>query len=208
VYVYGRSGDKKTDEMCKALRSAQIPFQMRDFDKDKRYNEPLKRSGYSGGSLHPPVVCLGSKAWWEDSNAPGDEMFSLPFASSVAMELRHELGALSGPETSIPVREGADIDTEIAERFLSMQDAFLKMDDNRDGRITKKELIEKCKQWNIPTSEAQRIIGESDVDHNGTLDFNEFAVRFNSFLPHKAGTKISSPHRPPGKPSGNPRKHH
>merc|ERR1712187_1019267 len=120
----------------------------------------------SGGSLKPPIVCLGSKAWWEDSNAKGadDEMFALPFSASVAMELRHELGALdSGP---IPVREGADIDTEIAERFLSMQDAFLKLDENRDGRITKKELIDKCRQWNIPTSEAERVIGESDIDHN------------------------------------------
>ena len=33
------------------------------------------------------------------------------------------------------MREGADIDTEIAERFTSMQEAFLKIDDDRDGKI-------------------------------------------------------------------------
>merc|ERR1719326_94182 len=62
-----------------------------------------------------------------------------------------------------------------------MRDAFLKIDQNRDGRISKKELLDMCRQWNIPTSEANRVIGAADLDHNGTLDFNEFAQRFDPF---------------------------
>merc|ERR1719359_1904836 len=96
------------------------------------------------------------------------------------MELRHLIGCLDGPTVSVPVRMDADIDTEIAERFLSMQQAFLKMDANQDGRISKKELLTKCREWNIPTSEAERVVQEADLDMNGTLDFNEFAKRFNT----------------------------
>merc|ERR1719478_2133810 len=70
---------------------------------------------------------------------------------------------------------------EVKERFRDMRTAFLKMDLNHDGRISKKELLDLCRQWNIPTSEAQRVIRAADLDNNGTLDFNEFAQRFDPF---------------------------
>merc|ERR1712224_27063 len=114
-----------------------------------------------------------------------DGMFAFGFPETVAMELRHLIGCLDGPTVSVPVRMDADIDTEIAERFLSMQQAFLKMDANQDGRISKKELLAKCREWNIPTQEAERILGEADVDLDGTLDFKEFASRFSRTLPQK-----------------------
>lgn len=129
-------------------------------------------------------------------------MFAFGFPETVAMELRHLIGRLDGPTVSVPVRTDADIDTEIAERFLSMQQAFLKMDANQDGRISKKELLTKCREWNIPTSEAERVVHEADLDMNGTLDFNEFAKRFNSAIPTrpKTGSRPSS-RGPPDRPS-------
>merc|ERR1711920_47823 len=96
-----------------------------------------------------------------------------------------DLGAQCGGAAAVaevPVRD-ADIETEIAERFTSMQQAFLKVDADRDGHITKRELLQKCKEWNIPASEAQRALGEADTDLDGTISFSEFAVRFNSALP-------------------------
>jgi len=183
VFVYGKSGDKKSDDVCKQLRSAQIPFVKRDSDKDKKYVEPLTESG-GPSSAQPPIVCLGMRAWWDDPDAPKDDMFSIPFGASVAMELRHDLGdSISrGPQIDAPVRQDADIETEIAERFSSMQKAFLKLDANQDGRIGKKELISKCKDWNIPVSEAERAIAAADIDGDGMLDFNEFAQYFNGAL--------------------------
>jgi len=67
---------------------------------------------------------------------------------------------------------------EIYERFLTMQDAFLKLDDNQDGFITEEEIAAKCQLWNIPASEAGRIIAEADKDGKGFLTFDEFAKRF------------------------------
>merc|ERR1711920_702627 len=75
-------------------------------------------------------------------------------------------------------RVDADIDTEIHERFSSMQDAFLKLDSDKNGFVCKTELKDRCAEWNIPTSEAQRVINEADKDANGALDFDEFAKRF------------------------------
>jgi len=64
---------------------------------------------------------------------------------------------------------------EVKERFRNMRTAFRKMDQNHDGRISKKELLEMCRQWNIPQSEA--LIRAADVDNTGTLDFAEFAQK-------------------------------
>ena len=46
------------------------------------------------------------------------------------------------------------------ERFTSMQEAFLKLDEDRDGKITIRELLSKCRAWNIADSEAQRVLAE------------------------------------------------
>jgi len=67
------------------------------------------------------------------------------------------------------------IGLEVKERFKSMRKAFRKMDQNHDGRISKEELLEMCRQWNIPQSEA--LMRAADVDHTGTLDFAEFAAK-------------------------------
>jgi len=203
VFVYGQSGCAKTAAVCKALHSASIPFQTRDMNQDKRYLKAVKACCGTAATPPAPVVVRGLKAWWDDGNASqGDGMFAFGFPETVAMELRHLIGCLDGPTVSVPVRMDADIDTEIAERFLSMQQAFLKMDANQDGRISKKELLTKCREWNIPTSEAERVVQEADLDMNGTLDFNEFAKRFNSAIPTrpKTGSRPSS-RGPPERPS-------
>merc|ERR1719253_1759262 len=60
-----------------------------------------------------------------------------------------------------------------------MQQAFLKMDQNRDGRISKRELLKKCQEWNIPSGEAQALLTQADMDFDGAIDFQEFVRRFN-----------------------------
>jgi len=174
VFVYGIEGCQKCEAMYKALDKAKVPYLRRDFNKDQRFMKAAKKSGFaSTDNIFAPVVCLGDKAWWENFEE-GQQL--VPFPVEVAMELRHELGLYIGaPEK---VREDVDIDTEIFERYLSMQEAFLKLDDNRDGFITEDELVARCNQWNIPTSEARRIISEADRDNKGCLDFDEFAKRF------------------------------
>merc|ERR1719453_2604030 len=84
------------------------------------------------------------------------------------------------------------IGVEVKERFRDMRTAFLKMDQNRDGRISKKELMDLCRQWNIPGAEASRVLQAADLDHNGTLDFNEFAQRFDPHDAPNMGGTLSS----------------
>merc|ERR1712217_978434 len=101
------------------------------------------------------------------------------------------MGGSTASQAQVPVRMDADIDTEIAERFTSMQQAFLKVDEDRDGFITMRELLQKCKEWNIPAAEAQRALSEANTDLDGTISFAEFAQRFNSARPHSVA-------KPPG----------
>merc|ERR1712100_820018 len=85
-----------------------------------------------------------------------------------------------------------------------MQQAFLKCDANQDGRISKKELMVKCREWNIPTSEAERVLKEADMDRDGTLDFNEFAQRFNGGLSRVVGPPSGRPQSRGGRPGSRP----
>lgn len=196
VLVFGQAGSASTEAMHVALRKAGIPFAARDFDKDGRYKEALKKSGFVGGKLDSPVVRYGSKAWWNDPAASDDnDVCGIPWPAAVAMELRHLLGTFDTTQAPKP-RIDADIDTEIYERFSSMQEAFLKIDLDRDGFITTEELQNKCREWNILTSEGQRAIDEADWNHDGALDFNEFAKRFDSvFITGNRGVlKSLAPH--------------
>jgi len=201
VYVYGKQGDKNTDAMYKALQQAGIGFTKRDLASEgHKAKEALAASGCSGKPAGP-VVVRGKKAWWDDGKSgggKGDDMFAIPFPQAVAMELRHEMSMHGGGmDEPVPVRSDANLDEEIEERFSSMQKAFLKCDENKDGRITKKELMMKCKEWNIPTSEAERILAEADVNHDSTLDFNEFAKRFS--MSYNRGTPKGNTLRTTGK---------
>lgn len=181
VFIYGKRDDPQTAAMQKALKAAMVPFQTRDFDKDAElYQDALGASGFPGGKLSSPIVVLGMKAWWDEGETDPNDMFGNSFPMTVASELRQYMGAgLAAFNEPVPIKADADIDTEIAERFSSMQQAFLKLDENRDGKISQKELIQKCKEWNIFSTEAQRAIEEADLDDNHSLDFNEFARRFN-----------------------------
>jgi Ca2+-binding EF-hand superfamily protein len=178
VFVYGVENCQKTQAVQQALKKAQVPFKMRDFNKDKRFMKALRNmEDFDGGTVYAPVVCLGNKAWWQKL---GDDTQMIPFPQAVAMDLRHELGLNKAkPEK---VRVDVDIDMEMYQRFLSMQEAFLKLDDDKDGLVTEAEIERRCIEWNIPVSEARRVIAEADRDAKGALDFNEFAKRFDSIF--------------------------
>jgi len=72
------------------------------------------------------------------------------------------------------------MNTQITQRFRNMQEAFRKMDLDKDGRISKEEFLSKCRDWNIPNSEAEKVIAQADLNRDGLVDFNEFAQRFNA----------------------------
>jgi len=184
LLVYARNNCDKSKAMQKELTKAGIPFETRDFDKDKGYMQPLTESGCSSkGNVRPPVVCFGPQAWWDEPDAD----VATYFPGMVVNSLRK---AGFGPKVAaavVPVKD-VTMDTEIAERFSSMQEAFLKVDDNKDGRVSVKELKEMCRKWNIPEREAERVLGEGDMNQNGTLDFREFARRFSGGFPTRKDT--------------------
>lgn len=199
VFVYGLEGCEKTEAIYKALKKAKVPFQKRDFNKDKRFMDIVEMSDENiGGDVHAPVICLGDQAWWNHY----EETQVVPFPQAVAMDLRHLLG-LNKPVPE-KVRVDVDIDQEIFARFLSMQDAFLKLDDDKNGFITEDELIARCKEWNIPVSEAARVIAEADRDNKGCLDFDEFAKRFSGLFNRGALGPLRTISNAPNQP--NPRK--
>jgi len=176
IVVYGRQGDKSTQAVMAELKKNGLSFDAFDFDSTKDYMSAMKASGYDGKSkVTPPVVVVrGKHAFWDEP----DQAIKVHFPTMLINELRR-LGLIKVDEVEAAPRD-VTIDVEIAERFHNMQQAFLKVDDNRDGRVSKDELRSMCKKWNIPQSEAERVIREADFDSNSTLDFREFARRFGS----------------------------
>jgi len=177
IAIYGRANCKKTRAVQQELAKAGVAFDLFDFDQDDGYREALTASGFPpNGKVEPPVVCHRNlEAWWDEPDAA----IAVHFPSMVKMQVA-KLGLVPGArgQEERTLERDVSIDVEIAERFRSMQDAFLKVDANRDGRVSKDELRRMCKQWNIPMTEAERVLDEADFDDNGCLDFREFARRF------------------------------
>jgi len=176
VAVYGRANCPKTAAVTSQLTKSRVAFDFFDFDRDKSYMQALQASGFPpGGRIDPPIVVVnGQKAFWEEHN----EDIAVHFPSQLINELR-KLGIVKEQEVWAPyLLKDVTMDVEIKERFWNMQEAFLAMDYNQNGKVSKKELIMKCEEWNIPRSEADRVIGEADWDKDGCIDFREFCRRF------------------------------
>eukprot|EP00929_Paragymnodinium_shiwhaense_P074838 TRINITY_DN38294_c0_g1_i1.p1 TRINITY_DN38294_c0_g1~~TRINITY_DN38294_c0_g1_i1.p1 ORF type:complete len:438 (-),score=112.38 TRINITY_DN38294_c0_g1_i1:401-1714(-) len=72
-----------------------------------------------------------------------------------------------------------------------MHDAFLSIDQERRGRISREQLVLACERWNIPTSEAERLLAAADLDGDGMLDFDEFAKRLDPYVGFEADAGLS-----------------
>lgn len=176
VAVYGRANCPKTAAVANQLTKSKVAFDFFDFDQDNSYMQALQASGFSpGGRIDPPIVIVnGQKAFWDEP----DQEIAVHFPSMLINELR-KLGIVQEQQVWAPyLLKDVTMDVEIKERFWNMQEAFLAMDYNQNGKVSKKELIMKCEEWNIPRSEADRVIGEADWDKDGCIDFREFCRRF------------------------------
>jgi len=176
VAVYGRANCPKTAAVTSQLTKSKVAFDFFDFDRDKSYMQALQASGLSpSGRIDPPIVVVnGNKVFWDEPQ----EGIAVHFPSQLINELR-KLGFVQEQQVWAPyLLKDVTMDVEIKERFYNMQEAFLAMDYNQNGKVSKKELIMKCEEWNIPRSEADRVIGEADWDKDGCIDFREFCRRF------------------------------
>jgi len=181
VCVYGRDFDDNTDNMHQKLISAGIHFEKRYMDADERFMAALRACGgpVSPDSIEPPIVTRGLEAWWIDPSEQDNGFWKFSFEATVTLELRRIMGLCDVPAPALPVTQKVDMDAEIRERFKSMRQAFLSVDYDRSGFVTRKDLLAKCEEWLIPVEEAERILDEADIDQDSCLDFNEFALRFN-----------------------------
>jgi Ca2+-binding EF-hand superfamily protein len=63
---------------------------------------------------------------------------------------------------------------KLEQRFSSLREAFLKVDEDRSGKISKDEITLLCKLYNLH-EKSDLVMAAFDVDHNGLLDYQEFA---------------------------------
>jgi len=66
------------------------------------------------------------------------------------------------------------LNEKLEQRFDSLREAFLKVDEDRSGKITAAEIKHLCEIYNLH-EQSEQVIAAFDVDHNGQLDYNEFA---------------------------------
>ena len=69
----------------------------------------------------------------------------------------------------------------IVERFRVMTNtkAFRELDANNDGVVTRQELRDACRRWQMPAEAVERVISFADSDHDGNIDFSEFVAMFD-----------------------------
>ena len=75
-------------------------------------------------------------------------------------------------------------------KFATMQEAFLEVDDDRNGKISPAELRRMMRLFNLETSKLGDLIAEMDKDESGDLDFAEFATLVRSWFGELAAVPV------------------
>lgn len=89
-----------------------------------------------------------------------------------------ELPRGKGPASPVVVREHtAALSDRIHTKFKMLKDAFRSFDENKDGRLSKQELLMAIRCFNlpIPIEHAVQIAELCDEDGDGLINYNEFA---------------------------------
>jgi len=63
----------------------------------------------------------------------------------------------------------------LEQRFSSLHAAFLKLDDDRSGKVSVAEIRRQCANFNLDQHQAEAVLLAFDADNNGELDYAEFA---------------------------------
>jgi len=90
---------------------------------------------------------------------------------------RHEL------QDSAVVSSEMRINLAIRQRFKSLQQAFRRMDDDRDGFLSAQEFVagvERRLKVKVAPKLLEEIIRRADTDRDGRLSYQEFLVHFRT----------------------------
>ena len=93
---------------------------------------------------------------------------------------RHEL------QDSAVVSSEMRINLAIRQRFKSLQQAFRRMDDDRDGFLSAQEFVagvERRLKVKVAPKLLEEIIRRADTDRDGRLSYQEFLVHFRTVPP-------------------------
>lgn len=93
----------------------------------------------------------------------------------------------TGPLATAAMQRGGLIDATrlmITRHHKTMQQAFLAMDKDRNGRIDRDEIRTALTNWNMPPAphEVDAIFSACDLNGDGSIDWQEFVEAFREAL--------------------------
>ena len=62
----------------------------------------------------------------------------------------------------------------LEQRYSSLHAAFLKLDEDRSGKVSVAEIRRQCVNFNLDQHQAEAVLMAFDADNNGELDYAEF----------------------------------
>lgn len=102
-----------------------------------------------------------------------------PLAAGRADYELYRLPHGSAPASPIALKQYTeDLSSRIHTKFKKLKDAFRAFDEDKDGKLSKHELLTAVRCFNlpIPIEHVMQIVKQCDVNGDGLINYNEFAL--------------------------------
>jgi len=128
---------------------------------------------------HRVLPDRGGRVLLNDNLRPFHQQFAAPGRGARPDYELIELPRSSGPASPDVLHDHTNqLSNRIHDKFKKLKDAFRSFDENKDGKLSKQELMTAVRCFNlpIPREHVLQIAQLCDADADGLIDYNEFAA--------------------------------
>lgn len=182
MYAFDKDGDERISyaEFCEGLKPFSVPdgavFGLADRYVTQRHHVLQGAGGrvLVNDNLSPPILT---------PRAPKQQQQPQPLTAAPATarpdyEL-YELPRSAKPASPAVLKGHTEqLKTRIHEKFTDFRKAFLSFDENKDGKLSKQELLRAVRCFNlpIPQEHVEQLAALCDANGDGLIDYSEFAA--------------------------------
>jgi len=184
--VFDKDGDARISyaEFCEGLKPFSVPhdtvFGMADRYVTERYRVLQGAGGrvLLNDNLSPPSLTPRATKQRQQPLQQQPQLTAAPATARPDYEL-YELPRSAKPASPAVLKGQTELlQNRIHEKYRDFRKAFLSFDENKDGKLSKQELLRAVRCFNLPFPQehVEQLAALCDANGDGLIDYSEFAA--------------------------------